>query len=302
MKIDLSVKIAGIKLKNPVLTASGTFGYGDEITDLVDVSKLGGIITKTITLKPKAGNPSPRICETAEGMLNCIGLQNIGVERFLKEKSAGLKKIGTVVIVSVAGETAQDYVDVVKQLNSQKWIRAVELNLSCPNLQKHIISKNSALVAKIVSAVKRIANFPVIAKLSPQVTDLAAIAKAAKTAGADAVCLVNTFPGMAVDLKTWRPKLSNVSGGLSGPCIKPLALLCVREVFNKVGIPIIGCGGIVTGEDVAEFMLCGARAVCVGTASFIEPERPVKVIAEIENYLKMKKIGSIGSLIGGLRV
>ncbi|MCX5781504.1 MAG: dihydroorotate dehydrogenase [Elusimicrobia bacterium] len=301
-KIDLSVEIAGVKLKNPVIAASGTFGYGDEITDLIDVSKLGAVVTKTITLEPRSGNPVPRLAETASGLLNTIGLQNVGVQKFLKEKWEDLRKLGVPVVVSIAGETAQEYVEVVKILEEVVGIAAIELNLSCPNVSKRIICKDSSLVEEIISQISRISKVPIIAKLSAQVDDLVYLSVLAEKSGAKALSLVNTFPGMAIDVKSWKPKLSTVTGGLSGPAIKPLALKCVWEVFGKVNIPIIGGGGISTAEDALEFFLAGANAVSVGTANFIDPMNPIKILNGLEEYFKSRKILKMQEIVGKLKV
>jgi len=301
-KIDLSVNIAGIKLLNPVITASGTFGYGDELSDIVQLSQIGAVTTKTITLGPRTGNPPPRICETASGMLNTIGLQNIGLEKFLEEKQEDLKKLGMPVIVSIAGSTAEEYVVLVSLLNQIKFISALELNLSCPNLKKRIICQDEELFSEIIKKSSKIKHHPIIAKLSPQVQDIAHIAALAERSGADAVSLVNTFPGMAIDINSLRPKLSTVTGGLSGPCIKPLALRCVWEAAKNVKIPVIGGGGITTAEDAAEFIIAGASAISVGTASLADPEAPTKIVEGLHEYLKTRKLSSISELKGTLKL
>lgn len=300
MKPDLRVNFAGIKLKNPVLTASGTFGYGYELADLVNLKKLGAIITKTITLEPRPGNPQPRIAEVEAGMLNTIGLQNIGVRAFADEPLESLKKIGVPVIVSVAGAAANEYADTVKILGKCEGIDGIELNLSCPNLRKKIVCHDLPLMTEVIKKVKKASKVPVIAKLSPLVTDIAELALAAQKAGADALTLANTFPAMAVDIKTFRPKLSTVKGGLSGACIKPMSLRCVYDAYQAVKIPILGCGGIMTGEDAVEFMLAGAAAVSVGTASLVEPAVLTEIIDKIEKILKEKNIKSAESIVGKL--
>ena len=297
-KADLTTEIAGIKLKNPVLVASGTFGYGDELTDLVEVSKLGAIITKTVTLSPKAGNPPPRLAETASGLLNTIGLQNLGVKNFLKEKWDSLKGLGVPVIVSIAGETAQEYIDVVKMLNDVSGISAIELNLSCPNLKKRIICQDSALVEEIVSGTSKLSRVPVIAKLSAQVENLVELCVLCEKSGAKALSLVNTFPGMAIDIITRKPKLSTVTGGLSGPAVKPLALKCVWDVYGKVGVPIIGGGGISSGDDAVEFFLAGASAVSIGTANFIDPKAASGIIEGITGYFDSNKLERMADVVG----
>lgn len=302
MKPDLSVNIASIKLKNPVLVASGTFGYGDEIRDLVDVSKFGAIITKTITLKPKQGNPPPRLAEVTAGILNTIGLQNVGLEKFVVEKLPHLLKFDVPVIVSIAGETSEEYVRIAAELNNQKGISAIELNLSCPNLQKKIICRDSDLVADIVKSVLKVIKVPIITKLSPQVVDLAGLALLCEISGASAISVVNTFPAMAIDIKTWKPKLSTITGGLSGPCIKPIALKCVWDVYQKVKAPIIGGGGIMTSDDAIEFFLAGATAVSVGTANFINPNIPLKIVEGIRKYMESKKMESLKNITGKIKV
>lgn len=301
MKPDLSVSFAGIKLQNPVLSASGTFGYGYEIADLIPLNKLGGIITKTITLESRSGNPQPRIAEIESGMLNTIGLQNVGVKVFVEEKLEKLQKIGVPIIVSVAGSTANDYVETIKILNKYNGISGVELNLSCPNLKKTIICHDLPLMTEVIKKVKKICKVPVITKLSPLVTDIASLALTAQKSGADGVTLSNTFPAMAIDVKTFKPKLSTIKGGMSGPCVKPMAIRCVYDAYQEIKIPILGCGGITTGEDAVEFMLAGATAVSVGTASLVEPKNIIKVIGGIENILKEKNIKSVKAIIGIVR-
>ena len=300
MKPDLSIKFAGIKLKNPVLSASGTFGYGYELADLIPLKKLGGIVTKTITLEPRPGNPQPRIAEVESGMLNTIGLQNIGVKAFVEEPLEKLKKIGVPVIVSIAGAAVNEYADTVKILSKYKGIDGIELNLSCPNLKKKIVCHDMPLMKEVIKKVKRISKVPVIAKLSPLVTDIAALALFAQESGADGVTLANTFPAMAIDVKTFKPKLSTIKGGMSGACVKPMSLRCVYDAYQEVKIPILGCGGIMSGEDAVEFMLAGATCVSVGTASLVEPASLIKIIGGIEGILKEKNIKSVRNLIGKL--
>lgn len=295
---SLSINFIGIKLKSPLLTASGTFGYGNELLDLTDISKIGAIVTKTITLEQRLGNPQPRIAEVASGMLNTIGLQNIGVKNFTETKLDDILKLNVPVIVSVAGACVSDYTGVVKILNSFNKISAIELNLSCPNLKKTIISQDTELFGQIIRNVKKISKFPVIAKLSPQVQDIALLSLFAQDCGADAVTLTNTFPAMAIDVNTFKPKLSTVKGGMSGPCVKPMALRCVFEAYQKIKIPIIGCGGISNSNDVIEFVLAGATCVSIGTAVFIEPDVFGKTFDGLEQYLKNKKIKNIKELVG----
>jgi dihydroorotate dehydrogenase (NAD+) catalytic subunit len=295
---DLSVNFAGIKLKNPVLTASGTFGYGYELADLVPLRRLGGIVTKTISMEPRMGNLQPRIAEVTSGILNSIGLQNIGVKAFIEEPLEKLNKIGVPVIVSVAGATASEYVEAVKILSNQNGISAIELNLSCPNLKKKIVCHDLSLMRDVIRDVKKVSGIPVIAKLSPLVTDISELALAAQNAGADGVTLANTYPAMAIDIRTFKPKLSTVKGGMSGACIKPMAVRCVYDAYQDIKIPIIGCGGIMTGEDAVEFILAGAAAVSVGSSSLISPGNLITIINGIENILKSKNVKSVKEMTG----
>jgi dihydroorotate dehydrogenase (NAD+) catalytic subunit len=302
MKPDLSINFAGVKFKNPALTASGTFGYGYELADLIALSKLGGIITKTITLEARCGNLQPRIAEVASGMLNTIGLQNIGVEAFVKEPLEKLNKIGVPIIVSVAGATASEYVKTVKILSVQNGISAIELNLSCPNLKKKMVCHDLPLMREAIKGVKKISKVAVIAKLSPLVTDISELALVAQNAGADGVTLANTYPAMAIDVKTFKPKLSTVKGGISGACVKPMSVRCVYDAYQKIKVPIIGCGGIMTGEDAVEFMLAGATIVSVGSASLVSPKNLLDIVNGIENILKEKNIKSAKEIIGMIKI
>ncbi len=299
---DLSVDLAGIRLANPVLVASGTFGYGDEINDLCPVKELGAVVTKTITLTPREGNPPPRLAEVSSGILNTIGLQNMGVERFLSEKWDRLSRLQVPVIVSVAGGKAEDYEGTVRRLSGAKGVAGIELNLSCPNLKKRIICQDEGLVADIIRRVKRVSRVPVIAKLSPQVIDLAGLARRCVDNGADILSLVNTFPGMAIDIKTRKPKLSTVVGGMSGPAVKPLALRCVWEASRAVTVPVIGGGGIMTADDAVEFLIAGAAAVSMGTALFVDPARPGKVVRGLKEYCAAQKAANIREIIGTIRL
>lgn len=298
MKTNIKVDFLGLKLNSPVLTASGTFGYGDEVADLVDLKQLGAIVTKTITLEPKLGNPQPRIAEVASGMLNTIGLQNIGVRKFVETKLDNLLKLKVPIIVSVAGSCSEDYIDIVKILNSYDKIFAIELNLSCPNLKKTIICQDIGLFDSIIRNVKKISKFPVIAKLSPQVQDIAELSLLAQNIGADAVTLTNTFPAMAINIHTFKPKLSTVKGGMSGPCVKPMALRCVFEAGQKIKIPIIGCGGISNANDAIEFILAGATCISIGTATLVEPKILTDTVSGITKYLENKNIRNLSDLIG----
>jgi len=301
---DLSVNIAGINLKNPVMTASGTFGYGEEFAPYLDLNRLGAVVVKGLSLKPRQGNPPPRIVETAAGMLNSIGLQNVGVELFVEKKLPFLKKFDTKVIVNFFGDSIDEYCEVAKVLDSAEGVAGLEMNISCPNKQEGWLEfgTNPAMTFKVVSAVRKSTKLPLIVKLSPNVTDITAIAKAAKDAGADALSLINTLSGMAVDANTRRPKLGNIIGGLSGPAIKPVALKMVWQVFKAVKLPLIGIGGIMTAEDAIEFMLVGASAIQVGTANFVEPQASIKILEGIADYFKKNKIKSVKELVGSLQV
>ncbi|MCG2711423.1 MAG: dihydroorotate dehydrogenase [Candidatus Omnitrophica bacterium] len=309
--MDLSVKIGRLKLKNPVTVASGTFGYAEEFKELVNLEGLGAIITKTITKEPRLGNAAPRLAETSSGMLNAIGLQNEGLDNFLKVKLPKLKKIGTKIIVSVSANSAQEFIYCVKQLEDSG-VEAIELNLSCPNIKYAKLAKTNKAKARIfaqvagdtytlVNALAKKTNTVLIAKLSPNVTDITEIALAAQKAGADALSLVNTFSAMAIDIDTHRPRLANVSGGLSGPAIKPIAVKMVYDVAQAVKIPIIGMGGIMNADDAIEFIIAGAAAVSVGTANFVNPGISMEVIEGIKNYCKKKKLKNIKQLIGTLK-
>ena len=295
----VKVKIGKIRLKNPVMVASGTFGYAKEFEKLVNLKHLGAIITKTITLNPRQGNPMPRICETASGMLNSIGLQNEGIDDFIKEKMPYLSGIGVPVIVSISGNNIDEFFILARRLNKIKAISGIELNISCPNIKcKGLVAQDKKETYEVVKAVRKTTNKTVITKLSPNVTDIAEIARAAEDAGSDAVSLVNTFLGMAIDVETGKSKLGNITGGLSGPCIKPIALRMVYEVSRNIDIPVIGMGGIMNASDAIEFILAGATAIQVGTANFIEPGVSGKIIKGIETYLKRHKIEKIQDMIG----
>jgi dihydroorotate dehydrogenase (NAD+) catalytic subunit len=274
------VDIAGIKMKNPVMVASGTFGYGEEYSELIDLNKLGAIVTKSVTLNPRPGNPPPRICETSAGMLNSIGLQNDGLKVFIEKQLPFLSKFDVPVIVNVAGETIDEYVEVSRALSREPKVRGIELNISCPNVKKGgmTFGIDPKATKELIEEVRAATKLPLIAKLSPNVTDITVIAKAAVSAGADALSLINTVLGMAIDIKTKKPKLATVTGGLSGPAIKPIAIRMVWQVAQVVKVPIIGIGGIMTAEDAYEFLLAGASAVQIGTANFVDVEAPLKII------------------------
>ena len=307
-QVDLTVDFAGVKLSNPVLTASGTCGYADELTEFMEVASLGGVVTKSITLAPRKGNPTPRIVETDAGMLNAIGLANIGLERFISEKIPLLERLGTAVFVNVAGQTIEDYVAVAERLAQEKAISGLELNISCPNVKQGGISfgTDPALIRQITSQVKKVcAQKPLIVKLTPTVTDICATAKAAIEAGADALSMVNTFTAMVIDIETQRPVLANRTGGLSGPAIKPIALYLISKVYQEVarpaGIPILGGGGIRNSTDAIEFMMAGATAVTVGTATFIQPDCALRIVEGIGDYCIRKGLRTMKELTGSLR-
>lgn len=301
--MNTSVKIGKIRLKNPVMVASGTFGAGEEYAEFIDINKLGAIVTKTITLRPRAGNPPPRIVETPAGMLNAIGLENKGLEYFLKEKIPFLRKLKIPVIVSISGETADEFKILAQRLGDSA-IDGLELNISCPNIKsgKGLIAQCAGSTYDVVNAVRKATKLTIITKLSPNVTDITEIAQAAQDGGSDAVSLVNTFLGMAVDIAGRRHILGNVTGGLSGPAIKPLALRMVHEVYRKVKTPIIGIGGIINSKDALEFLICGAVAVQVGTANFIDPGAALGIADGIKKYLRDSKINDIKKITGSLKV
>ncbi|KPK91150.1 dihydroorotate dehydrogenase, partial [bacterium SM23_31] len=283
---DLSVHIGGLTLKNPVLTASGTFGYGSEIEGLYDVNILGGIVTKTITGIPRIGNPPPRIAETHAGMLNSIGLANVGIDKFISDKLPFLQSLSTKVIVNVAGDSQEDFLNLIERLEEHEGIDGYELNLSCPNVAGGLnFSTDPEPAGKIVSEAKKRTKRCIIPKLTPNVTDITVIAKAVEDAGADAISLINTLVGMSVNVNTRRPDLGAVMGGLSGPAIKPVALAMVYKVSKTVKIPLLGIGGICCANDVLEFLLCGATAVQLGTINFISPNAPVSIIKDLNQYL-----------------
>ncbi len=303
-RLNLAVEIAGIKLKNPVMVASGTFGYGEEYAPYVDLNRLGAIVAKGLSLKPRPGNPPPRICETPSGMLNAIGLENVGVEAFIKEKLPFIRKYDTRVIVNIFGSTIEEYVEVAKSLNGVKGVDGIEVNISCPNVKEGGILFGTDIKSTfhLLSSVRKVTELPLIAKLSPNVTDIVQFAKVARDAGVDALSLINTIIGMAIDTETWRPKLANIAGGLSGPAIRPVAVRMVWEVHQKVDLPIIGMGGIMTAADAIEFFLAGARAIAIGTANFVNPAATIEIIEGIETYLVKKGIGDIGEIIGAVKL
>jgi dihydroorotate dehydrogenase (NAD+) catalytic subunit len=305
MTPDLRVSVAGIQFKNPVIAASGTFGYGVEFEDVVHLFRLGGLVVKGLSREPMIGNPPPRLYETAAGMLNAIGLQNIGAKAFLEEKLPKLREIkDTVVIANVFGYTREDYEHTVEILNEGEGIAAYELNVSCPNTQHGGIQFGSdpRTLDELVRSVKRTAVRPLIVKLSPNVTSIGQMAYVAQEAGADAVSLVNTFVAMAIDVETRKPRIANVTAGLSGPAIKPIAVRMVYEASKSVQIPVIGMGGISTAADVIEFMLAGASAVQIGTASYWDPRASEKLVGEVERWCKEHEINRIAELTGAVQV
>lgn len=298
--MNLEVQIAGIKLKNPVMTASGTFGYGEEYAEFMDLGRLGAVVVKGLSLKPREGNPPPRIVETAAGMLNAIGLQNVGIETFVREKLPFLRKFDTAVIVNFFGDSVEEYAAAAGRLSSVGGIHGLEMNISCPNKEAGwcIFGTDPRVTFEVVGAVRRATNLPLIVKLSPNVTDITVMARAAEDAGADALSLINTLTGMSIDIKTRRPRLGNVTGGLSGPAIKPVAVRMVYEVSRTAGIPVIGMGGIMNGDDAVEFIIAGASAVAVGTANFVRPTAATEILDGIIAYMEREKIEDIGSLTG----
>jgi len=297
---DLSTHIAGIEMQNPVMVALGTFGYGREYDALFDLNKLGALITKGISLRPMMGNPPPRIWETPSGMLNAIGLQNVGIEAFLKDKLPFLSALKIPVIVNILGHSLKEYGEVARHLDGRPGLAGLEINISCPNVAKGgmAFGAQPRSAAKAVDQVRRATRMPLLVKLTPQVTDIAVIAKAVEEAGADAVSLINTIPGMAVDIYTRRSRLGCPGGGLSGPAIKPVALRLVYQVVQAVSIPVIGLGGIRSAEDALEFLMVGARAVQIGTANFIRPTTAIEVIEGIRNFIKQQKISTLSNLVG----
>src|SRR5678810_377255 len=298
--MDLSVRIGSLTLKNPLIAASGCFGYGVEYADIVDLSTLGGVAVKGLFLAEREGHPPPRIVETPSGMLNAIGLQGIGVHRFIAERLPELRERRAIVIVNICGTTLDEYVELARILSDAEGVHALELNISCPNIKEGGITFGCSLhgTFDVVSAVKKVTRLPVIPKLTPNVTDVASIAKAAEDAGADAVSLVNTFLAMAIDIETRRPKLSNIVGGLSGPAIRPIAVRMVYECRRAVKIPVIGMGGIANARDAIEFIVAGASAVQVGTANFVDPFIWKKLLDGITEYMRRHNISRLADLVG----
>lgn len=300
---NLSVNIGNLRLKNPVMTASGTFGYGEEFADLIDLNQLGGIIVKGTTRMPRQGNPYPRMVETPSGMLNAVGLQNKGVDHFVEHIYPRICDLNTAIIVNVSGSTVDDYVAVCERLNPMDKVAAVEINISCPNVKQGGMTFGTTCTGaqSVVSACRKAYDGTMIVKLTPNVTDVTEIARAAQEAGADALSLTNTFLGMAIDVERQTPCLSTITGGLSGPCIRPIAVRMVWQVAKAVNIPVIGLGGIMNGRDALEFILAGATAVQFGTANFVDPQATIKAIGYINDYLDRHGLDSVTQLIGALK-
>jgi dihydroorotate dehydrogenase (NAD+) catalytic subunit len=304
VKPDLRIEVGGITFKNPIMVASGTFGYGEEFANLIDLSKLGAIVTKSITLEERPGHPPPRTCETASGMLNAIGLANVGIERFIDEKIPYLKTLDTAIIVNVAGSTAQEYIEVCRKLERAGHFDMIELNISCPNVDAGGIEfgTNEEMTREIVREVRKVTSRPIIAKLAPNVTSIERIAEAAKEGGAAAVSAINSVVGMAVDVHSWKPRLTNGTGGLTGPAIKPVGVAMVHRIYRSVDIPIIGIGGIADWTDAVEYHLVGAMAIQVGTANFIDPGCTMRIRKGLIEYLKERGLSSVTDLIGKAQV
>ena len=302
--VDLSIEIGKLKLKNPVLTASGTFGYGEEFADFIDLNRLGGIVVKGTTLHRREGNPYPRMAETPSGMLNAVGLQNKGVDHFIEEIYPRISHLDTNIIVNVSGSSIDDYVAVCEKLNPLNKVAAVEINISCPNVKQGGMGFGTTCsgAESVTRAVRKAYDGTMIVKLTPNVTDITEIARAAEAAGADALSLTNTFLGMAIDVEKRRPMLSTITGGLSGPCIRPIAVRMVWQVAQAVKVPVVGLGGIMNGRDAIEFLLAGASAVQIGTANFVDPQVTIKTIDFIEDYLKRHHFSAVSQLIGAMEV
>ncbi|PLX74306.1 MAG: dihydroorotate dehydrogenase [Desulfuromonas sp.] len=303
-KPNLQVDVAGIKMRNPVMPASGTFGYGEEYEPFLDLERIGAIVTKGLSLKSKAGNPTPRIAETISGMLNAIGLQNVGVDAFIKHKTPFLRKIDTPTIVNFFGNTLDEYGEVASRLNEIEEIDGVELNISCPNVKKGgiVFGTDPKAASEVVSLVRGKLKKPLIVKLTPNVTDITVIARAVEESGADAISCINTLTGMSIDIHTRKPRLANKTGGLSGPAIRPVAVRMVHQVVQSVKIPVIGVGGIVTAMDALEFLIAGARAVQVGTANFVDPAAMISVVEGLEQFCLDEGIADINEVVGSLKI
>ena len=301
--VSLGVDLAGIQMKNPVMVASGTFGYGKEYSQFMDLKELGAIVTKSVTLLPRTGNPPPRVIETPAGMLNAIGLQNVGLERFVSGKMPFLREVGVPVIVSISGRDVREYVELAARLSEVEGIAGFELNISCPNVSQGgmMFGAKPQVTHKLVKAVRGATELSLIAKLSPNVTDIVEIASAAEEAGADALSLINTLLGMVIDIHTRQPILANTTGGLSGPAIRPVAVRMVWQVAKAVKLPVIGMGGIMTAEDALEFIIAGARAIAVGTGNFVNPLTCVDIISGIRDFMIQNHIRDVNDLVGSLQ-
>lgn len=301
---NMAVEIAGIKMRNPVMPASGTFGYGEEYAPFLDLEKIGAIVTKGLSLKPKAGNPTPRIAETTSGMLNAIGLQNVGIDAFIKHKMPFLRTVNTPVIANFFGNTLEEYGEVAKRLNEIPEIAAVELNISCPNVKQGgiVFGTDPKAASDVVTLVRKNLQKPLIVKLTPNVTDITVVARAVEEAGADAIACINTLTGMSVDVNTRKPRIANCTGGLSGPAIRPVAVRMVHQVVQAVSVPVIGIGGIMKPMDALEFLIVGAQAVQVGTANFVDPTAMLTIIDGIEAFCISEGIDDIHQLIGSLKL
>jgi dihydroorotate dehydrogenase (NAD+) catalytic subunit len=300
---DMSVEIAGIKMRNPVMTASGTFGYGQEFADYMDLESIGAMITKGLSLKPKAGNNTPRIVETPGGMLNAIGLQNVGIDAFISQKLPFLRKVNTPVIVNLYGNSLEEYGELALRIDGIEGVAGIEVNISCPNVKQGgiVFGTDPKAAAEVVALVRKSTKKPLIVKLSPNVTDVVVMAKACVDAGAEAISLINTLTGMAIDLERRRPVLANITGGLSGPAIKPVALRMVWQVARSVKVPVIGIGGIMSATDALEFILAGATAVQVGTASFLTPAASQNIARGMTKWLAENRVASVRELVGSLK-
>lgn len=302
-EINLSVKIGDLVLKNPVMVASGTFGYGEEYSSLIEINMLGAVVTKGISLEPSPGNSPRRIVETPSGMLNAIGLQNIGYQKFVTDKMPMLREYDTAVIVNFYGSKIEDYVELAGKLSSVEGVDALEANISCPNIKEGGITfgTDPEMAYEVTEKVRAVTDKPLIVKLTPNVTDISVIAKSVEDAGADAVSLTNTFTGMVIDINECKPAIANITGGLSGPAIRPLSLRMVWETVKAVTIPVIGIGGIIASSDALQFLICGACAVQVGTGLFVNPKAPISIINGIQNYLTAKDLTDINDVIGSLK-
>lgn len=301
--LNMSVDLASIKLKNPVMVASGTFGSGKEFSNFFDISKLGALVSKAVTLEPREGNPLPRIAETPAGMLNAVGLQNKGVDRFISEDLSWLKEVDLPVFVNIAGSSAVDYIKVAERLSAAPVVKGLEVNISCPNVKRGgiLFGQEPNEAARLISQIRNVTRLPLIVKLTPNTAQIEEIARAVEASGADCISLINTLVGMAIDVSSFRPKLANVTGGLSGPAVRPVAVAMVYRVAKSVKLPIIGMGGIENAFDALEFILAGATAIAVGTANFINPRAPLDILSGIEEFMIKRGVFDIAELIGAVK-